>query len=48
MWRICWSITYANYPFRSLPITSEPLWPPKPKLFDIATEIARCRAWFGV
>jgi hypothetical protein len=34
--------------FRSLPTISEALWPPKPKLFDIATEMARGRAWFGV
>jgi hypothetical protein len=35
-------------PFRNLPTTNDPLWPPKPKLFDMATEMARCRAWLGV
>ena len=35
-------------PFRSVPATSEPLWPPKPKLFDMATLIFRWRAWLGV
>ena len=27
-------------PLRSVPATSEPLWPPKPKLFDMATAIS--------
>ena len=35
---------YGNHPFLSLPTTSEPLWPPKPKLFDMQTERVRCRA----
>jgi hypothetical protein len=33
-----------SYTFRTLPTTNDPLWPPKPKLFDMATEKLRGRA----
>lgn len=35
-------------PLCNRPTTSEALWPPKPKLLDIATETFRSRAWLGV
>ncbi len=37
-----------DYALRSLPTTSEPLWPPKPKLLDMAMEMSRFRAVLGV